>query len=67
MSWSNITKNSTVFTNIAKNVASWANAAKNILVDFLLKEDGFYLLQETGDKILLEDSSTYSYQTKNTS
>lgn len=57
MSWSNITK----------NVASFTNAVKHILVNFLLKEDGFYLLQENGDRIILEDSSAYSYQTKNTS
>lgn len=66
MSWTNATKNSTTFSNIAKNAATFANAVKHILVNFLLKEDSSYLLLETGDKIILEDSSPWSYQAKNT-
>ena len=57
MSWSNITK----------NVATWANATKHFLLEFLLKEDGFYLLQENGDRIILDQSIPHTYQVKNTS
>lgn len=66
MSWTNTVKNSTTFTNLAKNTATFVNAVKHILVNFLLKEDSSYLLLETGDRIILEDSSPWSYQTKNT-
>lgn len=57
MSWSNITK----------NLATFANAVKHFLLEYLLKEDGGFLLLETGDKIVLDQSSAYSYQTKHTS
>ena len=55
MSWSNITK----------NAATFANTVKNILLGFLLKEDGYYLLLETGDRIILEESNLYSNSSKN--
>jgi len=54
------------FTNTVKNLASFTNTVKNLFLGFLLKEDGFYLLLETGDKIIL-DGSGYGYSTKNLS
>jgi len=35
--------------------------------DFLLKEDTFYLLLETGDKIVIRVAQEYTNDTKNTS
>lgn len=47
----------TSWSNLTKNIASWSDAIKHAISNyFLLKEDGFYLLLETGDKIILEDS-----------
>jgi hypothetical protein len=44
----------------------WANIVKHVTGFFyLLKEDGFFLLLETGDKIILEDSFNWNNQTKN--
>lgn len=48
------------FTAQTKNSASWSGQTKSAgsgVSDFLLKEDGGYLLLETGDKIILEQSS----------
>ena len=44
---------------------TWTNLTKNLADAFLLKEDGSYLLLETGDKIILEQSGSWSNQTKN--
>lgn len=55
------------WSNITKNTASFANTVKHFLLSFLLMETGDYLLMETGDRIILEDSTPYTYQTKNTS
>ena len=44
------------WTNTNKNSASWGNSSKTLFQEFLLKEDGGYLLLETGDKIILEQS-----------
>lgn len=54
------------WSNITKNLATWANATKHYLLSFLLMETGDYLLLETGDRIILDDSTPYTYQTKNT-
>ena len=57
------------WTNLSKNIAAYTNMAKTLTYDFLLKEDGGYLLLETGDKIILEQSTgsapTYTNMTKN--
>ena len=67
MTWSNETKNTTVFSRIAKNLATFGNTVKHILGSFfLLKEDGFYLLLEDGGKIILEDSMIWTNEVKNT-
>lgn len=56
------------WTNLSKNLATFANMAKNVLYGFLLKEDGFYLLLETGDKIILEEiADPWTLDTKHTS
>ena len=44
-------------TNLVKSAATLVNASIASLIAYLLKEDGFYLLQETGDKIILEESA----------
>lgn len=66
--WTPQTKNTTTWAGISKNVASFSNIAKTLVHDFLLKEDGGYLLLETGDKIILEQSTgtgvTWSNQSK---
>ena len=50
-----LSKASTAFSNLAKRMRGW-----------LLKEDGFYLLLETGDRIILEpDVAEWTLQTKN--
>jgi hypothetical protein len=52
----------------------WTNLAKHMPEEFLLKEDGDFLLLETGDKIVLNQSgwdeqmkhpASWSDQTKN--
>ena len=52
------------WTNISKNVATWANSVKQLLFGYLLKEDGYYLLLETGGKIILWDND-WDNETKN--
>lgn len=66
----NETKHSATLTNLARNIATLTNRAKNsvvlttlaknmaLYVDFLLKEDSFHLLLETGGKIVIGDSYT---------
>lgn len=44
---------------------TWTNLTKHLALAFLLKEDGFFLLLETGDKIILEQSNAWTNQTKN--
>lgn len=56
MSLINLTKIAAVFTNAAKTAANLVNATITAAISYLLKEDGFYLLQETGDRIILEES-----------
>jgi len=48
ITWSNITR----ITSTA-----WTNATKLLSGSNILQEDGFYLLLETGDKIILEQST----------
>ena len=52
----NQARNSASWANISKNIAAWSNQARTAVQDFLLKEDGGYLLLENGDKIILEQS-----------
>lgn len=37
-------------------MATWTNQMKVLTTAYLLKEDGFYLLLETGGKIILQQS-----------
>lgn len=55
------------WSNVTKNLATWANATKHFIISFLLMETGDFLLLEDDGRIVLEESDTYSYQTKNTS
>ena len=52
--------------NTTKNITSWVSKIKDTIQDFLLKEDLFFLLLETGDKIIIRDSQ-YTTKTKNSS
>lgn len=48
-----------VFTPQTKSSnPAWAPQSKSLAFSDLLKEDGFYLLLETGFKIMLEQSGT---------
>jgi len=51
MSWSNQAKSSSSFSNQSKNSSSFDDG-----VDFLLKEDTYFLLLEDGYKIVLDQS-----------
>lgn len=54
------------WTNATKNVATFTNQVKHTVSNFfLLKQDSFYLLLETGGKIILQDSYPWTNQTKN--
>lgn len=54
----NLSKNSATAVNQRKNVASFSNLSKTAgLNSFLLMEDGFCILLETLDKIILEQSN----------
>ena len=55
MAWTNQSKNSASYSNQSKNSASWGNQSKGGN-DFLLIENGSYLLLEIGNKIILEQS-----------
>lgn len=58
--FSNSSKNSTSKTNESKNSTSFTDLSKNSTtfsgLDFLLKEDAFYLLLENGFKIILNQA-----------
>lgn len=54
----NLSKNSATAVNQSKNVASFSKLSKTAgLNSFLLMEDGFCILLETLDKIILEQSN----------
>lgn len=63
----NQSKNTSTFTNQPKNTATFSFQSKTAnAVDYLLKEDAFYLLLEDGGKIVLDGSvGGWGYQTKN--
>lgn len=51
------TKNTSSYTNAAQNQSSYSNPSKSVSNDYLLLEDGDYLLQETDDKLILDQST----------
>jgi len=65
MVWTNESKHTSTFTGESKNTSSWDLGAW-----YLLQELGDYLLQENGDKIVLDQSwnfknaITWTNQTK---
>lgn len=61
MSWTNTTKHTSSFSKQSKNSSTFSNMARSLVNQFLLKEDGGYLLLETGDKIILEQSILSPY------
>lgn len=68
--WTPLTKHTSSYAGLSKNSSSFVNQAKSMGVnDFLLLEDGFYVLQEDGFKIILEQSNpstiSWSNLTKN--
>lgn len=57
-----------------KHTSTWKNQPASTIDDYLLKEDTYFLLLETGDKIIIWDgawenqdknSSTYKNYTRN--
>ena len=67
--FTNQSKSSTTFANQSKSSTTFANQSRITTEDFLLLEDGGYMLQENGDKIILEQSvatyTNWANQTKN--
>ena len=58
-SWTTTTKHASTWGAVSRNAGSWATIGKSLSgISALLLENGFYLLQETGDKILLEESAS---------
>ena len=55
----------TAWNNQNKNTSNFSNIEKSSTASFLLKEDSFYLLLESGDKIVLSYGTDWSNQTKN--
>jgi len=66
MAWSNQQKSSSSFDGQSKTLSTFDDG-----VDFLLEENSFFLLLESGGKIVLDQStnyknkSVYTNQTKN--
>lgn len=54
--WTPLSKHTSSFSNTSKHASSFANVAKSATNSLLLLEDGFYLLLETSDKMILEQS-----------
>jgi hypothetical protein len=44
------------YTKLSANSATWTNITETLFNSFLLLEDGSYLLHESGDKIILDQS-----------
>ena len=63
-SYSNGTKTSSTWGNLTKTISTWTNQLASTLNDYLLKEDTFFLLLETGDRIIIYDGQ-YTNQVKN--
>jgi len=66
--WTKGTKHSATWTKGTRNTASWSKYNKSLtFTGSILTEAGFYLLLETGGKILLEQATaTYPTWTKAT-
>ena len=79
MAWSTPTKQESIFAGQTKNTGVLTNQSKTVStfsgqsmsssifddgVEFLLKEDSFFLLLESGGKIVLDQSSNYARQSK---
>ena len=52
----NVQKNASTVANLSKHVSAVTPLVKTLINTFLLMEDGSFLLQENGDRIILEDS-----------
>jgi hypothetical protein len=63
-SYTNGTSTSSTWDNLTKTLSSWTNQVASTLNDYLLKEDTYFLLLETGDKIIIYDGQ-YTNQAKN--
>ena len=52
-----------------KNTTTWTDQDKSVVLNYLLREQGSYLLLENGGKIILNDSTSvgnnWNYQVKN--
>lgn len=74
--WTKQAKNTDIWTNETENTASWTNETESPATwsnnqGYLLMEDGDYLLQENGDKIVIAkfytEDDTWTNETENTS
>lgn len=54
--WTIQSKNTSTYSNQTKHSSTYTNSSKPVLNQFLLKEDGYYLLLENGGKIILEQN-----------
>lgn len=50
------TKHTSSYAIQSKNTSSYSRQTRSLVNQFILKEDGGYLLLETGGKIILEQS-----------
>lgn len=67
--YTNQTKNTSSYSNTTKHSSSYTNVPRPFIESFLLLENGGYMLLETGDKIILEQSipsyvPIYTFTTK---
>lgn len=60
-SFSTSSKHTSTFSKLSKNISSFINQSKDLINQFLLKEDGAYILLETGGKLILEQSIPSGY------
>lgn len=59
--WSNTAKNSVSFTNLSKSSVTMSNQVKSAIPFYLKQENGSYLLQENGGRIIIRDIDAISW------
>lgn len=57
--WVDTSKNATVLTNASKTATTWANPnSSDLRYAYLLQENGYVCLMETGSRLLLEEAQS---------
>lgn len=64
MPYTNDTKPSNSYTNDTETSNSFTNESEPVLGGYLKKEDNFYLLLESGCKIILDSNALFTNDTK---